>query len=129
MRENEADFSRVQLGIHRHGDVAPMPAGEQALDEGGAVAHDQRHPVPRLQPERRAEAASDRCGTSHQFAVIGDAVGSNDDRGALGAGPSGPEQEVRDVHPRRPPVIARCGERRLLTEVAIAALMSSVVNV
>jgi len=102
MRENEADLSGVQLGIDRQGDPTPVPAGEQALDEGGAVAHDQRHPVPRLQPERRAEAAGDRRDTSHQRPVIGDAVGSDDDRGALGSGPSGPQQEACDVHARRP---------------------------
>ncbi len=101
MRENEADLARVQLGVDRHSDPTTVPAGEQALDEGGAVAHHQRHPIARLQLETRAEAAGDRRDASHQRAVIGDAVGADDERRSLGAGPAGPQQEVRDVHARQ----------------------------
>jgi hypothetical protein len=97
VNENERNFARVQLGVHRNSDEAAPPAGEQLLDVGGAVARDEDDALTPAELEPVAKTLRDRGGPARERGVIGDDVHSDDDSGA-----ACPRKEFGDVHVSRP---------------------------
>ena len=96
--QDELEFARMQLGIHRNRDQARVPRRVQHLDILRAVAHRQRDPVARLQAQALPQPCGHRRDTMREFAVANPYPVAERDRRIVRKHARGAREQVGDIH-------------------------------